>query len=151
MPAVPPAAPPPLAPTDMAAPLPTARAITPATAIVKRAAECVTGLPPPIQVIRSLTVIDTMDVNALQMDVAQRTLPQHQTASQTVPPSANAKGKCKARAASINPQKSCIEVDTMIAPNVVSTSYHSWPFSLWLSQSFRENWIMRTTYGVTIS
>lgn len=95
--------------------------------------------------------MDTTDANTLQMDAAQQTLPQHQTASQTVPPSANAKGKRKARAASINPQKSRIEVDIMIAPNVVSTSYHSQPLSLWLSQSFRENRITRTTYGVTIS
>ncbi|KAK0445825.1 hypothetical protein EV421DRAFT_1902191 [Armillaria borealis] len=114
-PTVLPAAPPPLAPTDTVPPLPTARAIT---AVAEHAAEHVARLPPPIQAIRSLAVMDTTDMNALRMDAAQRTLPQHQTASQMVPPSANAKGKHKARPASINPQKSRIEVDIMIAPNV---------------------------------
>ncbi|KAK0235066.1 hypothetical protein EDD85DRAFT_791963 [Armillaria nabsnona] len=93
-PAIPPAAPLPLDPTDTVLPLPTARAIT---AIAEHAAEHVTRLPPPIQAIWSLA---------------------HQTASQTVPPSANAKGKCKACPASINPQKSRIELDIMIVPNI---------------------------------
>ncbi|KAK0231644.1 hypothetical protein EDD85DRAFT_956404 [Armillaria nabsnona] len=112
--AVLPATPPPLAPTDTVLPLPTARAITTITAVT----ECVARLPPPIQVIWSLTVMDTTDANTLQMDAAQQTLPQHQNASQTIPPSANTKGKHKAHLASINPQKSHIKVDIMIAPNI---------------------------------
>ncbi len=121
-PAVPPAAPPPPAPTDTVLPLPTTRAVA---AVTKHAAERVAGLPPPIQAIRSLAIMDTTDANALRMDAAQRTLPQHQTASQMGPPSANAKGKRKAHPASINPQKSRIELDIMIAPNVVSTSFRA--------------------------